>query len=98
MAEAMADRDGDTLRIQGELDFDSVAALCAMAESLFLAEPIRQIDLGGVRHSNSAGVALLVEWLRQARRRRWEPVFVNVPPQMRAIIAVADLETVLPVI
>ncbi|MFZ1828930.1 MAG: STAS domain-containing protein [Candidatus Competibacteraceae bacterium] len=96
MTEATAERNGDTLHIQGELDFDSVAGLWETTRSLFQAEPIHRIDLSGVRHSNSAGVALMVEWLRQTRRRQWPLAFVNIPPQMRAIIEVAELETVLP--
>lgn len=96
MAEASARRDGATLYVQGELDFDSVADLWKAAESLFRAEPIHRIDLSGVHRSNSAGVALMVEWLRQARRRQWPLAFVNIPKQMRAIIEVAELETVLP--
>ena len=96
MAAATARRAGDNLRICGQLDFDSVADLWEATGSLFAADPPSRIDLSGVSHSNSAGVALLAEWLRQARQRRWELVFVNVPAQMRAIIEVADLETVLP--
>jgi hypothetical protein len=38
----------------------------------------------------------MVEWLRQALRRQWPLAFVNIPDQMRAIIEVAELETVLP--
>ena len=96
MAEASARRDGATLYVQGELDFDSVADLWKATESLFQAEPIHRIDLSGVHRSNSAGVALMVEWLRQARRRQWPLAFVNIPKQMRAIIEVAELEAVLP--
>jgi phospholipid transport system transporter-binding protein len=96
MAEASAERDGDTLHVHGELDFDSVAHLWKTTGSLFRAEPIHRIDLSGVQRSNSAGVALMVEWLRQARRRQWPLAFVNIPDQMRAIIEVAELETVLP--
>jgi len=96
MAEASAERDGDTLHVHGELDFDSVAHLWETTGSLFRAEPIHRIDLSGVQRSNSAGVALMVEWLRQARRRQWPLAFVNIPDQMRAIIKVAELETVLP--
>ncbi len=97
MAEASARRSGDTVQVHGELDFDSVAHLWEATETLFqAAEPVCCIDLGGVQHSNSAGVALMVEWLGQARRRQWPLRFVNVPRQMRAIIEVADLETVLP--
>lgn len=99
MATATVERDGTTLRIVGELDFDSVADLWATTGSLFEieVEPVVQIDLSGVRRSNSAGVALLVEWLRQAQSRQSELIFSNMPAQMRAIVRVVDLETVLPV-
>ena len=59
-------------------------------------ESISRVDLGGVRRSNSAGVALLVEWLREAQQRQQVLLFTNVPAQMRAIIEVVDLETLLP--
>lgn len=97
MASATAERDGDTLRVRGELDFDTVADLWAATEAPILLEPILRVDLGGVQRSNSAGVALLVQWLRQARRRQVELVFIDVPAQMREIVRVADLEQVLPV-
>ena len=96
MAAATAARAGDTLHIEGELDFASVAVLCESTRSWFQAEPIRRIDLHGVHRSNSAGVALLTAWLRTAHRHRQELAFINVPAQMRAIIRVAGLETILP--
>ena len=96
MATATAERVGDTLRVRGDLGFDSVAELWARAETPLLDESVLRIDLGGVRRSNSAGVALLVEWLREARQRQQVLLFTNVPAQMRAIIEVVDLETLLP--
>lgn len=96
MVTATVERDGDTLRVRGELDFDSVADLWAISEAMIRTEQILWIDLSGVRRSNSAGVALLVEWLRQAGRRQRELVFINIPAQMRSIIAIADLDTILP--
>ena len=96
MTTATADREGDILRVRGELDFDSVADLWERVGPLFRADPIRRIDLSEVSRANSAGVALLVVWLRQARQQHRDLVFVNVPAQMRAIIEVADLDTVLP--
>lgn len=97
MGVATAERDGDTLRVAGELDFDSVAALWAATRAMLAAEPIRRIDLGGVQRSNSAGVAILIQWLRQARRHQAKLVLVNLPAQMRAIVRAVDLEDVLPV-
>ncbi|MBL8250054.1 MAG: STAS domain-containing protein [Candidatus Competibacter sp.] len=97
MAAASAERDGDTLRVRGELDFESVPELWEATEPLLSTEAIRRVDLSGVRRANSAGVALLVEWLRQARGQRRELVFVNLPAQMEAIVRTADLDGVLPV-
>jgi phospholipid transport system transporter-binding protein len=97
MASATVEREGDTLRVRGELNFASVADLWRKTGPLFATDPPARIDLGEVSHSNSAGVARLVDWLSQAHHRQRELVFLNVPAQMRAIIQVADLDTVLPV-
>lgn len=97
MTLATAERVGDILRIQGELNFDSVAELWTTTRTSLQAEPFLRIDLSGVRHADSAGVALLVEWLRLVRSHRHELVFTNIPAQMQAIIRVVDLETTLPV-
>jgi len=96
MTIATAARNGNTLVIAGELDFASVADLWESARPLFQAEPICRIDLSGVHRSNSAGVALLAAWLHTAHHDQRPLVFVNVPTQMRAIIQVAGLETILP--
>ena len=96
MAAATAEREGDTLRVWGDLDFDSVAALWNATESLLADDPPARIDLQGVSHANSAGVALLVGWLGWVQRHQQTVMFINVPAQMRAIIEVADLDTVLP--
>ncbi len=96
MATATAEREGDTLRVRGDLDFDSVAVLWNATEPLLTDDPPARIDLQGVSHANSAGVALLVVWLGWVQRRQQTVMFINVPAQMRAIIEVTDLDTVLP--
>ena len=83
--------------ICGELDFQSVAALWRASGELFAAAVPLSVDLREVNRSDSSGVALLVDWLRQAREQGRELRFVNIPSQMRAIIQVADLDELLPV-
>ena len=97
MAAAQAIRDGDTLRVQGDLDFDSVVGLLTATETWFADAALSRIDLGEVSRSNSAGVALLVHWLRLAQNHERELDIVNIPAQMWAIIKIVDLETLLPV-
>ena len=81
--------------LKGNLDFQSVAALWEQTQDLFGEHPPLHIDLAGVKRSDSSGVALLVEWLRQARVRSRDLRFANMPPQMQAIVRVADLDQVL---
>ena len=82
--------------VQGELDFDTIEVLWREARIKFGKQPFLRIDLGGVRRADSAGVALLVEWLREAKAQSQELCFVNVPAQMLAIIRVTGLEDLLP--
>ena len=80
----------------GSLNFDSVALLWEEAQARFRRDRPERIDLGDVERSDSSGVALLVEWLSQARAQGRELRFENIPLQMQAIIRVADLEELLP--
>jgi phospholipid transport system transporter-binding protein len=54
------------------------------------------IDLAGVTRSDSAGLALLVEWLRLAETRDISLQFHNLPGQLREIARVSDLLPLLP--
>lgn len=84
-----------TLVVHGELDVASVPEALRRAEVLFRAGLPERVDLAGVTRADSAGVALLVEWLRLARQQGRSLRFVHIPAQMRALIQVSDLEDLL---
>jgi Predicted NTP binding protein (contains STAS domain) len=86
------------LKVLGVLSFDTVPALWKQARSLFNKNesPSLCIDLGGVTRCDSAGLALLIEWTRSARRARKAIVFMNVPEQMLSLARVSSLEDILP--
>ena len=92
----LEERGKDTIAVQGELNPASVAALWEDTQRRFRTRLPKYIDLAGVNRSDSAGVALLVEWLRQAKARRQELQFINIPSQMLTIIRVTDLDDLLP--
>lgn len=96
MAAELTALDRGNYAVQGELDLGSVTDLWQASERLFPQQPPQRIDLGGVSRADSAGVALLVAWLGQARRRQQPLRFINLPAQMQAIIRVTDLEELLP--
>jgi phospholipid transport system transporter-binding protein len=90
--------DPDLLRVNGELSFATVPRLLESGAALLAGRraPVL-LDLGGVTRADSAGLALLVEWLRVARGLRTDILYRNVPPQMLAIARVSGLDGVLPV-
>jgi phospholipid transport system transporter-binding protein len=53
------------------------------------------VDLRGVTRSDSAGLALLVEWLRESEIGGNTIKFVNVPAQLLSIARVCGLEDIL---
>lgn len=70
-------------RLSGDLDFDTVPALLTQIEQqLPRAGALLEVELGEVAHSDSAGMALLMEWTRRARTRRTEVHFLHPPEQL----------------
>lgn len=49
------------------------------------------VDLNGVSRADSAGLALLVEWRRLARRAGRELRFTDIPEQVQSLIHVSGL-------
>lgn len=81
--------------VSGTMTFDSVTELWRESDEIFSGEAVVQIDLRDVTHTDSAGLALLVEWLREAGRRGGRVEFLNLPAQMIALAEAANLQTVL---
>jgi phospholipid transport system transporter-binding protein len=79
-------------RVSGVLDASTATAVLEESESRFEQAPEIHVDLGGVGESDSAGLALLIEWLRQARHARKPIHFVNVPAQIEALARISEVE------
>ncbi|MGE5155250.1 MAG: lipid asymmetry maintenance protein MlaB [Bdellovibrio bacteriovorus] len=84
------------LRVEGALDFGTVGDLVTAAVPLFPASGRLRIDLSGVESANSAGLALLLEWLDLARSRRLELEYLNLPSSLERIAAFSNLGPLLP--
>lgn len=98
MSEARVEQLGTgQVRVSGDLTFETVGTVLRESDSIFGNSPKPvEIDLARVGRADSAGLALLVHWLRQARTRGLEVVFRNLPEQMLAIARVSDLQDILP--
>ncbi len=89
--------DGANLRVSGAMTFATVTGLLRESQGLIGAGdgPLR-VDLSGVSHADSAGLALLMEWLRLARGAGRELEYLAVTEQMLAIAGAGGLLEILP--
>jgi len=80
--------------VTGQLTFQTVPEVQTLAARLLPTDGRDvTIDLQGVTLADSAGLALLIEWMQLARRTRILLNFRNIPDQMRELIRVSGLST-----
>lgn len=84
----------DGFRIVGALDFESVPVLYRSTRELLSRSPVR-LELDGIERANSAGVALLLEWRREARRRGVELTLGHVPEAVLRVARLSGVEDLL---
>ncbi len=80
----------------GVLDFRTVPALEHALDKLLKDRHQLSIDLSGISRADSAGLALMIEWLILADRYDTRLSLVNLPTQMQNISRVSNLEGILP--
>jgi len=85
-------------KLSGLLTITTVSDLWHESQKLFTNDANEIVlDLAGVSQSDSAGVALLIALVRQARMNKKKISFTHLPSQMLAMLKVSGLEQVLPV-
>jgi len=89
--------DQGRFKISGALNFATVPDVWQKSQRLFQNCQSLVIDFTEVTHSNSAGLALLTEWMRAAKARNQAIVFQHIPTQMQEIARVCGVEQDLPV-
>ena len=82
--------------LSGDLSFQTVPALSGRLHQLLSNKTSLVINLAGVLRSDSAGVALLVDWFRQAQQQQVDLQYSAMPEQMRSIASVGGLDEILP--
>lgn len=74
--------------VSGELSFSTVDQLLLEFNELVKDTPPKIIDLSEITHTDSAGLALLIEWLRFDKLINFD----NIPIQLLSIAAVSGLQ------
>ena len=87
--------DGDRARVIGSLHFTTVSALLTAGVAAINAGRAAVIDLAGVTASDSAGLALLIEWLSVAKAAGRTLRFDNIPSQLQQLARLSEVEELL---
>ena len=101
MSDSWISGEDGRFQISGELSFKTVNAVLAESKATIFSAPesLRTLDLelAGVTRADSAGLALLIQWMRMAREHDTNICFHHLPEQLLAIARAGELDTLLPV-
>jgi phospholipid transport system transporter-binding protein len=80
----------------GDMSFTTVPFLLAQSEASFDFGSEIRVDLSGIDHADSAGLALMLEWLARVRRASGSIRYRNTPAALLNIARVCNVESLLP--
>lgn len=81
--------------LSGAMGFRTADQILRESEGLFEEHTRIEVDLGGVSETDSAGLALLLEWITWANHTVREIRFLNTPEKVTAIATVTEVDGLL---
>jgi phospholipid transport system transporter-binding protein len=90
----MIDRQGPRMALSGPVTLANAAAVLEEGRR-HVQDGVERIDLGGVTEMDSALLALLLAWLREAKSRDRALALDNPPPALRTIARLYGVDTLL---
>ena len=91
----LVEKSDSCFAISGTLGFATVADILRSSEELFENHTRIEVDLSAVDESDSAGLALLLEWITWANHTVREIRFTSVPDKLHAIAQTSGVEDLL---
>lgn len=88
-------RDNGVYLLEGELSFATVVYALKSLSGLFTPGAELCFDLAGIDRADSAGLALLLEWMRRAQKAGGSIRYIHLPEAVRAIARVSGVEELL---
>jgi len=81
-------------KINGDLTFERASEVFKAIDFSNIEENHIEVDLGGLEQSDSAALAVMLEWMRQAESRGKQIQFSKIPAQLEKLIEMADLQKI----
>jgi phospholipid transport system transporter-binding protein len=81
--------------LSGDMTFATAGDILSESEDLFEQHTLLTVDLSGVTHTDSAGLALLLEWITWANHTVREIRFEGMPEKINAIARTTEVDSLL---
>ena len=91
----LEDRGGGKFALSGRMAFDTAGQILFESEEMFEEHTRIEVDLSGVSHTDSAGLALMFEWITWANHTVREIRFVETPEMIDAIANTTEVDHLL---
>ena len=90
--------DNGTVHLGGDLNFASTPGLYRELESRFTGGgSVLNIDLAGIKHADSSGLALLLEWQAMAHRFNRSLHITNAPASLLSLAKLCEADKLMDV-
>jgi phospholipid transport system transporter-binding protein len=87
--------DGERFAARGALTFATARQACALGEQTLAGVASAAIDCSGISSSDSAGLAVLLQWLGAARNAGRHLRYANLPPGLVALAEISEVTQLL---
>jgi phospholipid transport system transporter-binding protein len=79
--------------LSGDLTFATVTELWKASQILFLQQAAWNCDFSQVKACDSAGLALIIEWIKAAKKQKKSLSLGQLPQQLCSLAAASGLDT-----
>ncbi len=84
-----------TFSLSGKMTFQTAGQILRVSENMFEEHTRIELDLNGVTDTDSAGLALMLEWITWANHTVREIRFVGTPAKIDAIAKTTEVDDLL---
>ncbi|MEN8177104.1 MAG: STAS domain-containing protein [Pseudomonadota bacterium] len=96
LTEAKIDKEEESrFRVSGDMTFATTRKLLADSRALFQKNKNLNLNLADVNHADSAGLALVLEWIAEAEQMGGEISIEGMPESLLAIAKLCQMEETL---
>ena len=92
---SLEDRGGGKFALSGRMVFDTAGEILHDSEEMFEEHTRIEVELSGVSETDSAGLALLLEWITWANHTVREIRFTGTPEKIDAIAKTTEVDHLL---